>query len=188
MRKFLASVLLSLMPLQSAAATSADLAPVVSHYLTDEFFDKMRPGLAIGFVKPYEEMLRQHSVMQLDKTRFAEMLPKHLTDDMVKEMRAALVQKCFEPLSPHDRALLADGIATGAASSETYVGSEVQKIEFALVVCITVTGLKTANEMPDPSSLLPDAYNADILRILQTPGMARFPNRIIKQDVLRLFR
>lgn len=171
-----------------AFATSTERQVVIEHYLSADWFESIRATSALPYVRTVQDRLREHSVVVLDAKRFAEMLPKTLTDASAAAVRAHLVSHCFDPMTERAVAILADHIERGVSSDDAVFGSAHYVAERDLALCLVRAHLLGIAAPEGARADLPVQYRADVARILATPGIAQFPNRIIKLDVIRSFQ
>lgn len=167
-----------------ASATSTERQVVIEHYLSEAAFTSMHGSLAKRYVRTITEDLGANSVYIEDDGIFADMLPLSLTDGARAKMRAHLIETCFDTMSPREVAVAAAHVAQGDPASEHYSGDDLERVQLRLGACIFGASLRWVNAPERKRAELPVAYHADVARILETPGVARFPNRVIRQSVI----
>lgn len=169
-------------------ASSAQRQLVVDHYLSENWLENIRATSALPYVRTIQDSLHEHSVVLLDGKRFAEMLPKTLTDASATAVRTDLIAECFDPLPERAVSILADHIERGVQPDDAVFGSEHYVVERDLALCFVRAHLRGTGSPTGARAHLPEQYRPEVARILATPGIARFPNRIVKQDVIRSFQ
>ncbi|WP_299725632.1 hypothetical protein [uncultured Tateyamaria sp.] len=189
MRALLFSLLvgiLSLLHSESSTAQSADNHTVVGQYYFDAMgIQKSPQSLGLGYVRALEHSLEARSVLVLDKKKFAKLLPSALISDMYLIYQSTLFDACVARLSDAQAATLARFILSRTESSP--INSK-DMVEQDLRMCLRDIRWFWPKEDAFTKILSIRHHDPEVAAILAMPGIARFPNRIVKQDVLLGFQ
>ena len=176
----------SMIPPALSAAEWTDAHVVVAKYYFEEIgVDRSASALRMDYARAIAHEFRAQSVVLQDKDRFAEMLPSALIDDLSVMYKNMAFNACFAPLSTTQAGQLAEFIQT--RTDEAPFFSE-HHFEQDLRFCVRDIVFRHLPPETYPHMMALTAYHSDVAIILATPGIARFPNRVVREDVLRSFQ
>lgn len=173
-------------PVASAAEWTDDHVVVANYYFDVLRADQSAFSLGLGYARALAHNLATKSVLIEDEERFAAMLPQALTDDLSAMYKNTVFHACFAPLSDSQAKQLAEYIISreeGSGYQSDYY------LEKDLRFCVRrFSAFYWPRQDAYASVLTLKRHNPVVGDILAIPGIARFPNRVTKQDVLRAFQ
>ena len=177
----------SFAPPVASAAERADAHVVVASYYFDVLgADQSAYSLGLGYARALAHNLAPKSVLIADKERFATMLPQALTDDLSAMYKNTVFNACFAPLSDVQAKHLAEFILSREEGADYRSDHH---FEQDLQFCVWEFSAIYWPRRDDFASVLSlKRHDSAVGDILAIPGIARFPNRVTKQDVLRAFQ
>ena len=172
-------------PAMSADEWTDEHIIVANHYFDVIGDDRSAPALRMDYARAIAHEFRAQSVVLQDKNRFAALLPSALIDELSVMYRNMAFNACFAPLSNTQAGQLAEFIQT--RTDEAPFLSE-HHFEQNLRFCVRDIVFRHLPPETYPHMMALTAYHSDVAIILATPGIARFPNRVVREDVLRSFQ
>lgn len=183
-------------PVAATPQTDADYI-AASFVRADDFQKTLRDMLAKAGARQLAGALAQRSVKIRDEVRLVALLPDYLTDGMAQRLEHRFAQVLVQGMEPAQLAALADDLRRGvldpgaaqasiSATRET-IGPDVSKTleevakTAAGVTLISLAVLETRQITVDLTApFVPD--------LLVVDGLFDFPNRIVRQDLIRELR
>ena len=198
------------------ATQKNEVAYLMDTLLTQESKEKFRLSFASSYAKVYTKYLKEKSVTIVDQDKFAGMMPTSLTDRWLQPLEND-VEQCFNDLPPEVIKLGSDYIRWGILKQQeatpqqsetsqpdllTDAGLEQWKrsIEEAveilerpgltevIAISLCVVHSVAHDKVQKEEQVQPGTDVSFLADILETSGVARFPNRVLKDDILSELR
>jgi hypothetical protein len=177
---------------QSALASPKDdAAIIVNHLITDEVLEQSRAPISRAYVEAYTGALSEMSVQILDQEQFSAILPDTFTDGWVRLVRQRMVETCFRKLPVDDVRVVAGFYRTGDVNAENLprkIKGQLDRVSLSVALCYSGTTRRLSDEIKSGDV---EPLNQDmsiIADILETDGIATFPNRIVRNRLINGLR
>ena len=174
-----------------SAAPQDDKAFILAHFLDEDAKMNIRTHLAEAHARHYARRLQQKSVKVVDTERFASLLPEPFNDPSLAIAVQRVSDRCFARFSPAE---LSEGVSrikmnpAGAIDTPEELKSIEQRIALVFGICyVGQVGMLGAEIVRGETRKSPEA-NQMIAEILAVPGVAVFPNRVLRDSILRDIR
>ena len=204
---FLAFVLVGLLLAPQGRATPQDDAAFIVRELVAVNHRGLRETMASQWSGVYAERLGERSVWLLDRDRFAQGVPLTIVAPWVERLEQAMINKCFSDYSAQALHNLAETFrqdpdrSWAKNSGDRPVSMEEfredvkalgentpVRASLVFLFCGLPLTAQMKREMRVEVKTLADGHSGEIADILAEPGIAAFPNRIIKQNILSEIR
>lgn len=180
----------SVLATQTARAADADRDRVfVATYYFEVMHIERAPHVSgLAYVRALRHRLEPHSIYVLDEDALARALPRALTDGVSNMFKNVLYHRCFAPLEDWQTARLVAFIKTRADGAEPFPDDHFEQF---VRMCIRDIrwGWPRRNAVKTLDAIMDmHAYHPQVAEILQLPGIAKFPNRVARSNVLTYLR
>ena len=173
------------------AATEAEDIGYILDRIMSENPGEVHRQIALAYLHVHSDWLRERSVKIIDQERFADVFPGAATEDWVETLRERVVGGCFARFSAdelRDAAELLGEYPDGGSSEAVDLGASGQNVLFAAGLCWVMGALKLAEEIREGGEIPPGENIGYLADVLETEGVAAFPNRIVRRTVIEELR
>ena len=192
MRLFLSLVLMSAFGLgQMALAEPRKIAvEAVDVLVPDSTWENVRLTEAKAYTKTYVHWLQEHAVRIRNQDKFANLIPRTIAQDTVEQIKQRAATECLASFSDDDLSRLVLEVSQMSPTEQKSVASGTLQYEVGLklVGCLFGIILQSQTTFRDEDRVPPLNQSGFLADILETSGVADFPNRIVRKSILQGLR
>ena len=153
-------------------------------------WENIRLTLAKTYANVYAKRVQEHAIQIRDRDKFADLLPRTVTQVAVDQIRQRTKTECLTSFSDDDLSRLVERVSQmSPGERKTYApGTLHSKVELSLVVCLSGSVIESQRTLLEEDRVPPLNQSGFLADILETNGVASFPNRIMRKNFLQGLR